>query len=177
MNKVFSCADDCHIRIHYQDTGSILNYDDVNKIENRYKAKYGSELVGEELGNFHIDFSMASANSETYAIENLFLGRKTYIDISEPTDKDGKTINSEHIRMKGIPTPCIKYHAEQHNITALDVCTKLHNNKTIKFGITNDNTNLVCRNNKDYTISNVSDFTRKCQYIRYESDTFLINQT
>ena len=57
MNKVFSCADDCDIKIYYQDTDSIhLNYDDVDKIENGYKEKSGSELVGEELGNFHIDF-------------------------------------------------------------------------------------------------------------------------
>ena len=66
---------------------------DINK-------EYGLELVGEDLGNFHIDFSMDKANSEIYAIESLFLGKKTYIDILEPTDKDVKTINSEHIRMK-----------------------------------------------------------------------------
>ena len=86
------------------------------------------------------------------------LVKKTYIDILESTDKDGKTINSEHIRMKGIPTPCIKYYAEQHNITVLDVYTKLFNNKTIKFDLTNDNTKFVGRNNQDYTISNVSYF-------------------
>ena len=39
--------------------------------------KYGLELVGEDLGNFHIDFSMDKANSEIYAIESLFLGKKT----------------------------------------------------------------------------------------------------
>ena len=91
--------------------------------------------MGEDLGNFHVDFKMADArkNAEIYAIGNLFLGKKTYIDISESTDKHGKTIHSEHIRMKGIPTPCIKYYAEQHNLTVLDLYTKLCNNKTIKF--------------------------------------------
>ena len=140
MNKVFSCAGDCDIKIYYQDTDSIhLNYDGVDKIENVYEAKYGSELVGEELGNFHIDFSMDNANSEIYAIGSFFLGSKTYIDIVESSAKDGKTINSEHIRMKGIPTPCVKYYAEQHNLTVLDVCTKLFNNKTIKFDLTKFN--------------------------------------
>ena len=178
MNKVFSCADDCDINMYYQDTDSIhLNYDDVDKLENRHNAKYGSELVGEELGNFHIDFSMGNVKSEIYAIESSFLGKKTYTDILEPTDKDGNTINSEHIRMKGIPTPCIKYYAEQNNLTVLDVYTKLFNNKTIKFDLTNDGKELVCRNNKDYTISNVSDFTRKCQYIRDGLDKFFINET
>ena len=54
MNKVFSCADDCGIQVYYQDTDSIhLNYDDVPKIVDRYKDKYGLGLVGDDLGNFH----------------------------------------------------------------------------------------------------------------------------
>ena len=82
MDKVFSCADDCAIKIYYQGTGSIhLNYGGVDKSGNRYRDKYGSELVGEDLGNFHIDFSVDKANSDIYAIESLFLGKKTYIDI------------------------------------------------------------------------------------------------
>ena len=43
------------------------------KIENIYKDKYGSELVGEGLGDFHIDFSMDKANAETYAVESFSL--------------------------------------------------------------------------------------------------------
>ena len=38
MNKVFSCADDCGVKIYYQGTDSIhLNYDDVDKTVKRYK--------------------------------------------------------------------------------------------------------------------------------------------
>ena len=176
MNKVFSCADGCDINTYYQDTDSIhLNYDGVDEIENRYKEEYGSELVGEELGNFHIDFSMDNANTEICAIESLLLGKKTYTDMLESIDKAGKIINSEHSRMKSIPTPCIKYYAQKKGITVLDVYKKVFKNKTIKLNLTNDNTAFVCRNNKDYTIQNVSDFTRKCQYIRDESDKFFIN--
>ena len=121
MNKVFSCAGDCEIKIYYQDTDSThWNYDDVPKVVRRYKEKYGSELVGEDL-NFHTDFSMVKANSEIYAIGNSSLGKKTYIDMLEPTGKDGMTIHPEHIRMKGIPRPCIKYYAEQHHLSVLDL--------------------------------------------------------
>ena len=77
MNKVSSCADDLNIKIYYQDTDSIhLNYDDVEKVVARYKEKYGLDLVGEDLGNSHVDFDMACAVSEIYAIESLFLGQK-----------------------------------------------------------------------------------------------------
>ena len=129
------------------------------------------------MGNFHVDFDLYGATSEIYAVENLFLGRKTYIYILESTGKHGKTINSEHIRMKGIPTSCIQCYAEQHNISVLDMCRELYNNEVVKFDLTNDGDNIVCRNNKDQTISHVSDFTRKCQYIRDGSDKFFINKT
>ena len=104
-----------------------------------------------------------------------FLVTNTYIYILESTDKDGKTINSEHIIMKDIPTTCIQYYAEQHNIIVLDIYKKSYNNGIIKFDLTNDGNTFVWKNNKDHTISNVSGFTRKCQYIRYESDKFFIN--
>ena len=67
------------------------------------QEKCGLELVGEDLCKFHIDFSMDKSNSELYAVESLFLGKETYIDILESSDKDGNTISSKHIRMKGIP--------------------------------------------------------------------------
>ena len=77
--------------------------------------------------------------------------------------------------MKGIPTSCTQYYAEQHNISVLDLFKQLYGNKTIKFDLTNGGNKFVCKNNKDHTISNVSDFTRRCQYIRDESDKFFIN--
>ena len=84
----------------------------------------------------------------------------------ESTDKDGNVITSEHIRMRGIPTPRIKYYAKQNNTIVLDVYKKLYNNKEIKFDLTNDGNKFVCRNNKDQTVSNVSDFTRTAKVIR-----------
>ena len=133
------------------------------------------ELVGGELGNCHVYFDMDCDDSEIYAIESLFLGKSTYTYTLESTDKDGQTINSEHSIMNGIPTPCIKYYAQMKGITALEVYNMLFNNKYIKFELTNDGNKFVCRNNKDHTVSNVTDFTQKCQYSRNESDEFFIN--
>ena len=176
MNNAFSCADDLNIKMYYQDTDSIhLNYDDVDKVVHRYKETCKLNLVGEDLGNVHVDVDLYGATSEIYVIESLFLGKPTYIDILESADKDGKPINSEHMIMKGIPTSCIQYYAEQHKISVLYVYKKLYNNETINFDLTNDGNTFVWRNNTDHTISNVSDFTRKCQYIRDESGEFFIN--
>ena len=56
-----------------------MNYDDVHKIVERYKEKYGLELVGEDLGNFHVDFpDIEQGCGEVYAIERFFLGKIHY---------------------------------------------------------------------------------------------------
>ena len=43
MNQVFSCADDCNVKIYFQDTDSIhLNYDDVDiKLSKDIKTHMG----------------------------------------------------------------------------------------------------------------------------------------
>ena len=137
--------------------------------------KYGKDLVGEELGNFHIDLPNKDGHKDVYAIERVFLGKKTYIDVLEHVNDEGDKIHDQHIIMKGIPTACIKYFAEQHKLTVLDLYKQLYDNKTIKFDLINDGNTLVCRNTKEYTVSNVSDFTRTCQHIRYETDELFIN--
>ena len=50
-----------------------------------------------------------------------FLVNKTCIDILESTGKYGSIINSEHIRMRGIPTACIKYKAKQDKTSVLEL--------------------------------------------------------
>ena len=190
MNKVFKCADDLSIKIYYQDTDSIhLNYDDVPKIVEQYKQNVEKEnlennkndnpnLIGENLGNFHVDFDLDGACSEIYSKESIFLGKKCYIDILESTDKNGDVINGEHIRMKAIPTPCIKYTAKQNNQSVLELYKQLFNNDIIDFDLTNNNNKFVCRNNKDYTISNIykgdSCSSRKIKFIRNNNDKIFI---
>ena len=61
----------------------------------REKDNYNQDLLGKYLNNPHIDFKMADArkDAEIYDIESLLLGKKTYIDMLEPTDKYGNTID------------------------------------------------------------------------------------
>ena len=39
----------------------------------------------------------------------------------DSTDKGCNTVNSEHIRCRGIPTPCIQYKASQDTNIALGI--------------------------------------------------------
>ena len=43
----------------------------------------------------------------------------------ENKDKDGNTINQEHIRLKGIPTSCMKYMAKLDQQAVLDLYEEL----------------------------------------------------
>ena len=146
MNKVFEVSNDCGVKTYYQGTDSIhLNYDDVDKIVNRYKERHNQDLVGQGLGNFHVDFSMDWAVSAIYGNESYVLGKKTYLDMLESTNKDNNIINDEHIRMRGVPTACIKYYAEQKEITVFGIYKKLYEGEAITFDLTNDLTTFVCK--------------------------------
>ena len=82
MNKVFEVSNDCGAKIYYQDTDSIhLNYDDVDKIVNRYKEKYNQDLLGQGLGKFHVDLPPSCDNIEVYGIESYFLCKNTCLDM------------------------------------------------------------------------------------------------
>ena len=116
---------------------------------------------------------------EVYCIESLFLGKKTYLDILEYVAKNGNTINDNLIRLKGIPTSCIEFKAEQENISGLDMYKDFYNNKTIEFDLTNGGNKFMCRSNKDHSVYSLNyggiGSTRKCQFIREQNNKIFIN--
>jgi len=77
--------------------------------------------------------------------------------------------------MRGVPASCIKYEASKKKITVLDIYKRLYEGELFKFDLTNQGTKFVCKNNKDHTISNVTDFTRTTKFIREPEDKIFIN--
>ena len=103
------------------------------------KGKYGLELVGENLGDFHVDFPYIDKGcGEVYAIASFFLDTTHYVDHLESISKEGETINGDLLRMKGIPTSCIEYYAKVNNISVLDLYSQLFGGVSIEFDLTND---------------------------------------
>ena len=101
------------------------------------------DLVGDGLGNFHVDFSMGGAFTEIYGVESLLLCNK-HIDILESTDNDGNTINAEHIRCRGIPTSCITYKASQDKTIVWDIHNDLYKGQVIDFDLITQRFNQIC---------------------------------
>ena len=135
MNCISDCANDCNVKIYYQDTDSIhSNYGDVDKTVETYKDKYKLDLVGENLCQFHVDFPEKDGYKEVYSIEGLFLGKKSYFDLLEYVDDNDKEhkINDDLARMKSFPTSCIEYYVKENKTSVSDVYKELYDNKYIK---------------------------------------------
>eukprot|EP00966_Prymnesium_polylepis_P310999 7185420-Prymnesium_polylepis.1 len=57
MNEVMCLAEDIGADIEYTDTDSMhIDFDKVDDLADAFRVKYGRELIGEHLGQFHVDF-------------------------------------------------------------------------------------------------------------------------
>lgn len=117
IGRVMSLAEELeqtHLRmqpgIFYTDTDSFhIRKDLLEILEAEYLQRYGKELKGSELTQFHVDFDIPKnfQEGETVvgAVESYFIMKKIYVD---------KLLGSKgsigyHMRMKGIPTDLVKF--------------------------------------------------------------------
>lgn len=108
MNEVMCLAEQLEIKMYYQDTDSIhMDKKELTKLITEFAKKTGKVLVGKNLGQFSSDFDKSvkdiANNFEPYAVEAIYLGKKSYIE---------KILHSEseydyHLRLKGIPEKAI----------------------------------------------------------------------
>ena len=108
MNRVMCLAEDLNIPLFYQDTDSMhLAKDRLPELAKAFKAKYGSELIGKNLCQFHSDFDsekLSKTGKEIYAVESYFLAKKVYVDVLTCEDTEETDL---HIRMKGVSKEAI----------------------------------------------------------------------
>ena len=59
MNEVMCLAEDKGLKISYQDTDSLhIDYEHVEILKKEFTDKYGREIEGKYLGEFHVDFDL-----------------------------------------------------------------------------------------------------------------------
>ena len=108
MNEVMCLAEDNHVKIFYQDTDSMhVLKNQIPLLEEKFKAEYNRELIGNQLGQFHNDFDDDLKDGYTY--RSVFIGKKCYCDLLK-NDKNEKSI---HYRMKGVDLECVRLVANQ----------------------------------------------------------------
>ncbi|GMF22359.1 unnamed protein product [Phytophthora fragariaefolia] len=100
MNRVMCLAEDIDARIWYQDTDSMhIDYDSLQRLADAYIDLYSKELIGKQMGQFHVDFDLAGSKGNIFARESIILGKKSYLDVLAC---DGNDATGLHIRCKGI---------------------------------------------------------------------------
>lgn len=110
MSEVMVTAQDAGIPIYYTDTDSIhLDCVSIEPLAERFRAKYGRELIGKALGQFHSDFPESPCGEMYVSRCFIGVGKKAYLDLLE----DSRGNRHYHARLKGIPEQAILNEAVQ----------------------------------------------------------------
>lgn len=168
MNEVMCLAEDIKAPIYYQDTDSMhIETSCIEKLRLAYKEMYNRELIGDDMGQFHSDFTGRS-DEEIVAVESYFLGKKSYIDKLEIVN-NGLVSYSYHKRMKGIPGQVLENSAkDSYNGDIMSLYEALYCGKPITFDLLNQGSKVVFKGKIDGTIrtlkSGLDIFSRKLQF-------------
>ena len=165
MNEVMCLAEDEDLDIFYQDTDSLHIKDcDIQVLADAFKVKYGKELIGKSMGQFHSDFDIKGCNN-IIARRSIFLGKKSYIDELEGKDADGNTVVEYHTRMKGIPNSCLEFAVKQMGLSNMfELYEKLRDGTAIKIDLTNSGEKANFKFMPDYVVKTLSHFERTIKF-------------
>jgi len=134
MNRVMCLAEDLKMKIYYQDTDSMhIEKKSVDELSSKFKKKYGTPLIGKDLGQFHGDFDSQILTGDIFSKESIFLGKKCYIDMLVDDKSDDIDY---HIRMKGVSCNSIKHYSKNNNQTVFETFLELSKGKELKFDLT-----------------------------------------
>ena len=153
MFEVMTLAEDLGMTMTYTDTDSIhIDSSQIDDLARAFKEKYGRELIGKMMGQFHTDFDLDGSVGDIHAVDSIFLGKKCYVDKLEAVVDDcegvnggfdletGELINSYvydyHIRMKGVPSDCIIHKAnEEYDGDIIALYKDLYDGKELTFNL------------------------------------------
>jgi len=169
MNEVIVTAERYDMNIYYTDTDSMhIDSGDVPKLALTYAMKYGRELIGKGMGQFHSDFSSKILKGEIYACESIILGKKCYIDKltdGETKDDEGNLIYDYHVRMKGMNKRGIVHRANaDFDGDIMAVYKKLYTGEEIEFDLCGGGQMPTFDYQSNGTISSKMEFIRKIKF-------------
>lgn len=164
MNEVMCLAEDNDLSIYYQDTDSMhIQSHQVTELANRFQEKYGRELIGKQMGQFHTDFSLAGAKGNIWATESIFLGKKCYMDkLASDSGVEGF-----HCRMKGIPSKLLtigelSIDGVAGKYSVQEIYSALYSGSTAEFDLAN--CCPISINNKTQVVAKRSKFPRVLKF-------------
>jgi DNA polymerase elongation subunit (family B) len=160
MNRVICLAEQIGIKIFYTDTDSIhIGEEDISKLSEAFQERYGQQLIGSDLTQFHTDFErFPGAKGNVHSIMLIALGKKSYVDLLE--DEEGN--NAYHIRMKGIPEKVLLNYCKNNGLLVEDLYLKLYDGEVIQFDLT-DGCNCF-RKTKTFDQVTMNKFSRRVKF-------------
>jgi hypothetical protein len=160
MNRVMCLAEQNQIPIYYQDTDSMhLREDDVPRLAKLFRQKYGKELIGTNLTQFHSDFETPeNCHGPIRSILFIALGKKSYLDLLQ--DDEGNL--GYHVRMKGVPQQVLLNYCRKNNKTLVQLYTELYEGASVKFDLTDGSP--CFRKTKNFDQITLDKFYRKVKF-------------
>ena len=137
MFEVMTLAEDLDMDMRITDTDSIhIDSSRIDELGEAFKEKYGRELIGKHMGQFHTDFDLDGSVGDIHAVRSIFLGKKCYLDEIQGYDEDGNELIDYHVRMKGIPCDCIWYKANtEYGGDIVSLYKDLYDGKELTFNL------------------------------------------
>jgi hypothetical protein len=153
MDEVMCLAYDIGCRIYDQDTDSKhIEYADVPKLKEAFKATYGRDLVGGDMEQFHNDFEEIDGEI-SISQHGIFVGKKFYL--YHLVYSKGQM--DFHMRCKGCTKESIKAHGDPMNLYR-----DLFEERAVEFNLMEGRP--MFKMNKDMTVRTLKEFKRKVQF-------------
>jgi hypothetical protein len=134
----------------------LLN-EDIPRLADAFKEKYGRDLIGKDLCQFHGDFQPVNG-MPALSVKFIGLGKKAYLDVLVNENGD----EAYHIRLKGIPEPVIYFEAKRRGISVEELYMLMYNGQAIEFDLLEGKT--CFRKTKTFEYFTPEEFKRKVQF-------------
>lgn len=163
MSEVMVTAQDLGIDVYYTDTDSIhLRSEAIPRLAAAFEEKYGRELIGKKLGQFHTDFpNHPVTGNPTTSRRFIGVGKKAYVD--ELVDPTTGAI-TYHMRLKGIPQDTIVKTADAlFEGDIIKLYEHLYKGNSVPFDLLNGRVSFAL--NSDLTYSTRDKFERIVRFV------------
>ena len=143
MNEIICLAEDLGINIYHQNIDSVhIEYSQIPKLEKEYEKIYGKKLIGDQLGQLHIDldpyiFNNGIKNNFSLSKKLIVIDNFVYINqlfnINSGTEND-ENLDNYHIRLNGrISKKDILSITNKFGVNPLELYMKLFNEEELNF--------------------------------------------
>ena len=132
-----------------------IEEEQAKTLEKLFKEKYKKDLMGDNLCQFHFDFTSNKLKGYLYSKELIVLGKKAYYD--RICDSLGN--EEEHYRLKGISKSFIEYYCNLEEISIRE----MYNGETITFDLRCGGKVLKLKM-KNFIVNVTFDFKRKIMF-------------